>query len=141
MFVVVFKHILVIMFCIMWATVWSGQHCKDYDISKTILGYRCPDGFETAQNLTVPRHVCILYCVGKVQCRMLSFGETGQSCFLYKEPCVKTKRDFLFRSLLLQDVAKRDCISWIPYEGIVPLDRRILHRTGGQTFLTPSSLQ
>ena len=135
MLLVVSKQALMIIYCIMWTMAWTERHCINYDINKTIVNYRCPDDFETVRVTHVSRHVCRLYCTAKVQCRMLSFDEKNHSCLIYKEVCVEIIKYLGFSSLLLQDVTKRACISWIPYEGIIPLDERIIHRGDGAHFL------
>ena len=113
----------------------TDPHCTKYDISGTIVGYRCPDEFEAARLSRVQRHVCIQYCVQKVQCHMISFNNKEQLCLIYNRLCVETKHDLRFSSLVLHEAPRRNCIFWVGYEGSVPLEKRIIYTEAGKYSL------
>ena len=115
--------------------VWTENHSCNDDNGSTILGYRCPDDLVKAHLTHVTRQACILYCHGKVQCRMISFDKIEHTCLIYKELCVEMNQDKRFNSLLLHEDPKKDCISWIVYGGTVPMDKRILHTDAGKYSL------
>ena len=131
----IIKKALVIIYLIVWTTVLTEPHCMNYDVSDIIVCYRCPGELEIARLSRVPRHICVQYCVQKVQCRMISFDNKEQSCLIYNKLCVEMKPDIHFSSLLLHDVPKGDCISWITYEGTVPIDKRIIYTGAGKYSL------
>ena len=83
----IIKKALAMIYFIVWATVLTEPHCMNYDVSDIIVGYRCPGELEIARLSHVPRHICVQYCVQKVQRCMISF-KTKNNRAWYTTNCV-----------------------------------------------------
>ena len=135
MLLVISKQILIIIYFMVWTIVWTENYSCNDDISNTVSGYRCPDDFVKARLMHVTRKACILYCHGKVRCRMISFDKIEHTCLMYRELCVEMNQDIRFSSLLLHEDPEKDYVSWSVFSGSVPMDKRIIHTDAGKYSL------
>ena len=115
-------------------TLWTEVSTKN--VRKTIFvksfnGHHCPTETGMVKLSDVPLYLCTHYCISELQCSMLSFHVNNGVCMVHEEVCVEVVQatEQVLSYIMLAGPQHRDCISWLPYQGIVPIGERLVHMT------------
>ena len=111
-------------------SVYTKDICTNVTIKKPLDGYYCTSDTNTVQLSNVPYHLCTHYCISVWQCPMLSYYENKAMCLVYREICVVMVKgtEEVFRSIMLYEPPKNECISWLPYQGSDPSGERLVYK-------------
>ena len=132
------SHIYIVLLFLIFRTMAYAKNLRtDLIVKEVPNGYYCRPDNRTVQLSHVPGHLCNHYCVSEFQCSMLSYHVNGGVCMVYTDICVEMMedREQVSSYILLNRPRNHRCISWLPYQGVIPDGERLVRRSDGKQVM------
>ena len=128
---------IMLLFLIFGTMIYAMNLRTDLIAKEVPSGYYCSPDNRTVQLSHVAGHLCTHYCVSSFQCSMFSYHVQGSVCMVYKENCVEMVRgrEQVFSYIMLNRPQNHGCISWLPYQGVIPDGERLVHMKDGKQVM------